>query len=60
MITIFHNPNCGKSLNRLALIRRSGVEPEVVLDVLVNQHGAFTKEGGEVVINEKGLHAKVH
>lgn len=55
MITIFPNPNCGTSRNRLALIRNSGVEPEVVLDILVNQRGAFTKEDGEVVINEKGL-----
>lgn len=55
MITIFPNPNCGISHNRLALIRNSGVEPEVVLDILVDQHGTFTKEGGEVVINEKGL-----
>ena len=31
MITIFHNPNCGTSRNTLALIRNSGVEPEVVL-----------------------------
>ncbi|MEO6291408.1 MAG: arsenate reductase (glutaredoxin) [Burkholderiaceae bacterium] len=29
-ITIFHNPNCGTSRNVLALIRNSGVEPEVV------------------------------
>jgi arsenate reductase len=55
MITIFHNPNCGTSRNTLALIRNSGVEPEVVLDILVNQRGAFTKEGGEMVINKKGL-----
>ena len=31
MITIFHNPKCGTSRNTLALIRNSGVEPEVVL-----------------------------
>ena len=31
MITIFHNPNCGTSRKKLALIRNSGVEPEVVL-----------------------------
>jgi arsenate reductase len=31
MVTIFHNPNCGTSRNTLALIRNSGVEPEVVL-----------------------------
>jgi arsenate reductase len=136
MITIFHNPKCGTSRNTLALIRNTGVEPEVVLyletppskeqlkkliadmgipvrdvlrqkgtpyeeldlgntkwsdeelldfmmthpilinrpivvtpmgtklcrpsevvlDILVNpQLGAFTKEDGEVVINEKGL-----
>jgi len=136
MVKIFHNPNCGTSRNTLALIRNSGVEPEVVLyletppskaqlkkliedmsipvrdvlrkkgtpyeeldlgnakwsdddllnfmmvhpilinrpivvtsigtklcrpsevviDILVDpQRGAFTKEDGEVVINEKGL-----
>jgi arsenate reductase len=128
MVKIFHNPNCGTSRNTLALIRNSGVEPEVVLyletppskeqlkklirdvlrqkgtpyeeldlanakwsddelldfmmahpilinrpivvtplgtklcrpseivlDILVNpQRGAFIKEDGEVVINEKG------
>ena len=55
MITIFPNPNCETSRNRLALIRNSGVEPEVFLDILVDQRGTFTKEGGEVVINEMGL-----
>lgn len=29
-ITIFHNPQCGTSRNTLALIRNSGVEPEVI------------------------------
>ncbi len=29
-ITIYHNPNCGTSRNVLALIRNTGVEPEVV------------------------------
>ena len=29
-ITIYHNPDCGTSRNTLALIRNSGVEPEVV------------------------------
>ena len=29
-ITIYHNTNCGTSRNVLALIRNSGVEPEVV------------------------------
>ena len=31
MIKIFHNPKCGTSRNTLALIRNSGIEPEVVL-----------------------------
>ncbi|AKL43345.1 arsenate reductase (glutaredoxin) [Serratia marcescens] len=30
-IKIFHNPACGTSRNTLALIRNSGVEPEVIL-----------------------------
>jgi len=30
LVTIFHNPNCGTSRNTLALIRHSGIEPEVV------------------------------
>ena len=30
MITIYHNPACGTSRNTLALIRNSGVEPQVV------------------------------
>lgn len=29
-ITIYHNPQCGTSRNTLALIRSSGVEPEVI------------------------------
>lgn len=29
-ITIYHNPNCGTSRNVLALIRNTGVEPEVI------------------------------
>ena len=31
MVKIFHNPDCGTSRNTLALIRNSGVQPEVVL-----------------------------
>ena len=31
MIKIFHHPSCGTSRNTLALIRNSGVQPEVVL-----------------------------
>jgi len=31
MVKIYHNPKCGTSRNTLALIRNSGVDPEVVL-----------------------------
>lgn len=30
-VTIYHNPACGTSRNALAMIRQSGVEPEVIL-----------------------------
>ncbi len=30
MITIYHNPRCGKSRKTLALIEESGVQPEVI------------------------------
>jgi arsenate reductase len=29
-VTIYHNPDCGTSRNTLAMIRRSGIEPEIV------------------------------
>ena len=29
-ITIYHNPDCGTSRNTLALIRNTGVEPQVI------------------------------
>lgn len=29
-VTIYHNPDCGTSRNTLAMIRRSGEEPEVI------------------------------
>ncbi|WP_287878385.1 arsenate reductase (glutaredoxin) [Acidovorax sp.] len=29
-VTIYHNPKCGTSRNTLAMIRDSGVEPEVI------------------------------
>ena len=32
-ITIYHNPACGTSRNTLELIRNSGVEPTVILDL---------------------------
>lgn len=30
MVTIYHNPACGTSRNTLAIIRRSGIEPEII------------------------------
>ena len=30
-VTIYHNPECGTSRNTVALIRNSGIEPEVIL-----------------------------
>ena len=29
-ITIYHNPQCGTSRNTLAMIRNSGVEPQII------------------------------
>ncbi|KRA47190.1 arsenate reductase (glutaredoxin) [Devosia sp. Root635] len=29
-VTIYHNPDCGTSRNTLAMIRQSGVEPDVI------------------------------
>jgi len=29
-VTIYHNPQCGTSRNTLAMIRNSGIEPEIV------------------------------
>ncbi|MBI1383935.1 MAG: arsenate reductase (glutaredoxin) [Rhizobiales bacterium] len=30
-VTIYHNPVCGTSRNTLAMIRASGIEPEIIL-----------------------------
>jgi arsenate reductase len=29
-VTIYHNPDCGTSRNALAMIRQSGVEPQII------------------------------
>jgi arsenate reductase len=29
-VTIYHNPECGTSRNTLAMIRQSGIEPEII------------------------------
>ncbi|RZJ08097.1 MAG: arsenate reductase (glutaredoxin), partial [Haliea sp.] len=43
-ITIYHNPACGTSRTVLALIRQSGVEPEVI-EYLVTPPSRVTLEG---------------
>ena len=60
-ITIYHNPACGTSRNTLAMIRASGVEPEVIeylktppsretLVALVNKMGITLR----ALLREKG------
>jgi arsenate reductase len=60
-ITIYHNPACGTSRNTLAMIRASGIEPEVI-EYVKNPPSRerlvelITAMGGDVraVIREKG------
>jgi len=60
-VTIYHNPACGTSRNTLAMIRASGVEPEVIeylkaplsqekLTELIAQMGITPRE----LLREKG------
>ena len=60
-VTIYHNPACGTSRNTLAMIRASGVEPEVIeylktppsreaLKVLIQKMGITARE----LLREKG------
>lgn len=60
-ITIYHNPKCGTSRNVLALIRNSGVEPEVIeylktppTKARLAQLVAATGQGVRALIREKG------
>ena len=60
-VTIYHNPSCGTSRNTLAMIRASGVEPEVI-EYIKNPPSRerlvelITAMGGNVraLIREKG------
>jgi arsenate reductase len=60
-ITIYHNPQCGTSRNVLALIRNSGVEPEII-EYLKHPPGkaelaklaAATGHGVRALLREKG------
>jgi arsenate reductase (glutaredoxin) len=60
-VTIYHNPACGTSRNTLAMIRASGVEPEIIeylktpptrekLAALATSIG----EGARALLREKG------
>ena len=60
-ITIYHNPACGTSRNTLAMVRASGVEPEVIEYLTTPPSRARLVElidamGGDVraLIREKG------
>ncbi len=68
-ITIYHNPKCGTSRNTLAMIRNSGVEPQVIeylktpptreqLQALIAASGLFVREvmrSKEALFTELGL-----
>jgi arsenate reductase len=68
-ITIYHNPKCGTSRNTLAMIRNSGVEPEVIeylktppskarLEALIREAGITSREllrAKEAVYSELNL-----
>ena len=60
-IRIYHNPNCGTSRNTLALIRNTGIEPQVIeyltsppsreeLRAIISQAGLSVREA----LREKG------
>ena len=60
-ITIYHNPKCGTSRNVLALIRNSGVEPEVIeylktppTAARLAELVAATGQGVRALLREKG------
>jgi arsenate reductase len=68
-ITIYHNPKCGTSRNTLALIRNTGVEPQVIeylanppareaLAAMIAQAGLTVREAmraKEAIFTELGL-----
>lgn len=68
-VTIYHNPRCGTSRNTLALIRNTGIEPQVVdylsatptreaLAAMIAQAGLTVREAmrsKEAVFAELGL-----
>lgn len=68
-VTIYHNPKCGTSRNTLALIRNTGIEPQVIdylgatptreaLSAMIAQAGLTVREAmrsKESVYSELGL-----
>jgi arsenate reductase len=50
-VNIYHNPLCGTSLNTLAMIRESGIEPHIV----EYQQVPFTREALATLIRSMGL-----
>ena len=53
-ITIYHHPACGTSRNTLALIRNTGVEPQII-EYLVNPP---TRKALAAMIAEAGLNVR--
>jgi arsenate reductase (glutaredoxin) len=53
-ITIYHNPACGTSRNTLALIRNSGIEPEVIEYLKTPPTKARLQE----MLTAMGIHAR--
>ena len=53
-IIIYHNPRCGTSRNTLALIRNSGVEPEVIEYLLTPPN----RETLKTMIAQAGLNVR--
>lgn len=55
-VTIYHNPKCGTSRNVLAMIRESGVEPQVVEYLKTNWDAeTLTRLAHDAGVGLKGL-----
>jgi arsenate reductase len=66
-VTIYHNPRCGTSRNTLALIRNTGIEPEVIdylsappsrdaLAAMIAQAGLTVREA---IRSKEAVHAEL-
>lgn len=54
-VTIWHNPKCGTSRNALAMVRATGVEPEVVLYLETPPDAATLRRVAEAVGGVRAL-----